>query len=121
MERSLAGYDYCLMASVQRPGNWQPPTETPAERQARQAQEGAQAMAEYRAAEEALRVRTRELRAMRQAREAIKLINLSTFSDEVTTANTSASGPSPGKVPKGDIVERAQPRRTNAMPRGDKS
>jgi hypothetical protein len=120
VERSPARHDYCCMASDPRTGNWQPPTETPAERQARQAQEGVQAMAEYRAAEEALRLRTKELRAMRQAREAIKLISTSTFSVDATS-NTSASGPGPRQVPRGGIVERAQHKRTNVMPRGDKS
>jgi hypothetical protein len=46
------------------------PDETIEERRERFAREGREAMADYRAAEAALRDRTKELRAMRQAQEA---------------------------------------------------
>ena len=50
--------------------NWQRPDKSPEERRARHAREGLQAMADYRAAEAALRDRTKKLRAMREAQES---------------------------------------------------
>ena len=55
--------------SVCNPGR-QLPDETIEERRARQVREGLQAMADYRAAEAALRDRTKKLRAMREAQQA---------------------------------------------------
>lgn len=50
---------------------WPPPSETTKERRARRTVEGAQAMAEYLASEEAVRRRTERLRAVRIAREKL--------------------------------------------------